>query len=172
MERFCAGDQRAFDVLFARYHAPLLAFLTRWVGTKAVAEELVQTTFLSFVRARGRFDRGASVRPWLYAIASNVAKDHLRRRRVDELTTDGELPLNAASAEEPARDAGLARRVQDAVDKLPESLRGPVVLHRFHELPFSEIALILGISETAAKVRAHRGYAKLRELLSAVEVQG
>src|SRR4051812_40994567 len=92
MERFCQGDSRAFDALFSRYHRPVHGFLNRMLGSLSSAEDLTQATFLSLVRARGRFLRGNRVKPWLYAIALNAARDHLRRRKPEDLTEKGELP--------------------------------------------------------------------------------
>ncbi len=164
MERFCDGDARAFDALFQRYARPVHGFLSRLVKSPEHAEDLTQATFLSLVRARGRFQKGAPFRPWLYAIAANAAKDHLRRQRPEELTPEGELPQRAAE-EPPASEAGMQKRVQTALEQLPQTQREAIVLHRFHGLSFGEIAQALGVTESAVKVRAHRGYERLRELL-------
>src|SRR5687767_6008995 len=91
MERFCLGEEAAFDALFGRYHQAIHAFLTRLVKSPTSAQDLTQATFLSVVRARGRFQKGARFKPWLYAIATNAARDQLRRK-VEELTPEGELP--------------------------------------------------------------------------------
>ncbi len=166
MARFCQGEAKAFDALFQRYSRPIHGYLTRLAGSASVAEDLVQLTFLSLVRARGRFQPGARVKPWLYAIATNAAKDHQRRsRRPEELTEQGELPAVAADAPGP-RDMGLERTVQRALELLPEGQRIPIVLHRFEGMSFAEIAEALGLTESAVKVRAHRGYTRLRELLA------
>ena len=164
MQRFRAGDAAAFDALFARYGAPLHGYLWRLVADRALVEDLTQATFLSLVRARGRFRDGSRLRPWLYAIATNAARDHLRRGR-ERLTATGELPAGPASEQEEPPDAALQAAVQRALAQLPESWRSVVVMHRFEELPFAEIAEALDTTEGAVKVRAHRGYERLRELL-------
>lgn len=166
MERFCQGDARAFDALFSRYARPVHGYLVRLVGDAAAAEDLSQATFLSLVKARGRFQPGALVKPWLYAIATNAARDHLRRgRRPEDLTREGELPNDAPADDGPERDAGLQRAVRTALAQLPENQRECIVLHRFEGLSFAEVAEVVGASEGAVKVRAHRGYERLRELL-------
>ena len=86
MLRFIDGDRGAFDVLYQRYREPIAAYLTRIVG-RGSAEDLLQVTFLSLVRARGRYQRNARFRPWLYAIATNAARDYLRRRRTEQVST-------------------------------------------------------------------------------------
>lgn len=163
MERFLGGDGSAFDALFARHAARLHAYLRRMVGP-TTADDLTQTTFLSVVRSRDRFQRGARFRPWLYAIASNAARDHLRRARFEQPSDDGEPPEQAV--ETPLPDPPLKKAVHAALTQLPVQQREAILLHRFEGFSFSEIAETLGLSESAVKVRAHRGYVRLRLLLA------
>jgi RNA polymerase sigma-70 factor (ECF subfamily) len=166
MRRFCRGDEAAFDMLHHRFAAAVLAYLTRMVRDSALAEDLLQATFLSFVRARGRYQEGTNVRAWIYAIATNAARDALRRRRArPERLTDTGAPPDAVGEPDAPRDPAAARAVEDALASLPPDQREAVVLHKLQELSFEEIAAALGISEGAAKVRAHRGYQRLRQLL-------
>lgn len=164
MDRFLDGDTRAFDALFARHASGLRAYLQRMTGNATAADDLTQTTFVSMVRGRGRFQRGARVKPWLYAIATNAARDWGRRTKFEKVTAEGELPEREA---EPgvARDPGLEKAVKHALAQLPEAMREAIVLHRFEGLSFAEIAEHAGVTESAVKVRAHRGYERLRELL-------
>lgn len=165
MERFQRGDRSAFDQLFRRHVAPLTSFLTRLTGSTAAAEDAVQLTFLSVVRSRDQFVRGSKVKPWLYAIASNAARDRFRRTRRDQPGTE-ELP--EVSVDATLGDAGLRRRLLAALQQLPEPQREAVVLHRLEGWSFGEIAEAVGASETAVKVRAFRGTQVLRELLKDV----
>ncbi len=168
MAKFIEGDRGAFEVLFQRYSQPIQGYLLRMVGSEAQAEDLTQLTFLSVLRSRDRFRPGALFRPWVYAIATNAARDQHRRRRPEE-------PLEHAEGEghEPlaAVDPLQRKAVRDALERLPENQRVPIVLHRFEGLSFAEIAEAVGATETAVKVRAHRGYEKLRELLGHLEAQ-
>ncbi|MBK7857143.1 MAG: RNA polymerase sigma factor [Archangiaceae bacterium] len=165
MLRFCDGDAKAFDVLFARHAAQVRAYLHRLTGSGASADDLTQTTFLSVVKGRGRFMRGAAFKPWLYAIATNAARDLHRRRRGEELTAE---PTSGEVVEPKVRDAGLERTVREALVQLPEQQRTAILMHRFEGMSFAEIALAQGVSEGAVKVRAHRGYERLREILRGV----
>jgi RNA polymerase sigma-70 factor (ECF subfamily) len=167
MEQFCAGDERAFNTLFTRYAPNVRRYVHRLVGNGAQADDLVQATFLSVVRARGRFLRGARFKPWLYAIATNAARDALRRGKPEQVTNEGEVPEQPA---EPAllADPGLERHVRAALAALPAAQREAIVLHRFEGLSFGEIAEVVGLSESAVKVRAHRGYEALRSTLKGV----
>jgi len=173
MEQFCRGDENAFDTLHARYAPAVLAFLTRMVRDAALAEDLLQVTFLSVVRARGRYQPGTTVRAWIFAIAANAGRDALRRRRIrrEDLTADDPATAStAAPADE--RDPAAARVIQEALMRLPFEQREAVVLHKMHDLSFDEIAKALGITVSAAKVRAHRGYHRLRELLAPLDQGG
>ncbi|QSQ13060.1 RNA polymerase sigma factor [Myxococcus landrumensis] len=172
MARFCEGHAPAFDVLFQRHSRQVRGYLTRLTGSVASAEDLVQLTFMSLVRSRGRFLVGSRFKPWLYAIATNAARDFQRRgRRGEELTSEGELPVSIPDDSPGPRDAGLERAVRQALDMLPEGQRIPILLHRFEGMGFAEIADTLGLTESAVKVRAHRGYARLRELLATLHTE-
>lgn len=162
MLRFIDGDRGAFDVLYQRYREPIAAYLTRIVG-RSNAEDLLQATFLSLLRARGRYQRDARFRPWLYAIATNAARDHLRRRHTEQVSTL-DSPADQR-VDPPAVDPGMERAVRRALAQLPENQRLAIVMHRFENLSFAEIAQVLELSESAVKVRAHRGYQVLRVLL-------
>jgi RNA polymerase sigma-70 factor (ECF subfamily) len=97
-------------------------------------------------------------------VAINAARDHLRRHRREEPTDT--LP-DAPADPTPLPDPGLTRTVEAALAQLPENQREAIVLHRFEGFSFKQIAEMLGVTETAVKVRAHRGYERLRTLLAA-----
>lgn len=163
MTRYCQGDERAFEALFTRYATRVHAFLLRHVRDRARADDLLQATWLNVHRARATFRDGERFAPWLYTIANNARRDDGRRRSRDQadLTREGTLPEPRVEPDEPAAlDA-----VQAALADLSESYREVIVLHRWHDLGFVEIAKILGTTEGAVKLRAHRGYLALREAL-------
>ena len=164
MQHFVQGDAHAFDALFARHAPAVRGYLRQLTRSQAAADDLTQQTFLSVVRSRGRFQQGARFKPWLYAIATNTARDLRRRNHGEELSETGALPEEAADPAMQA-DSGLERQVMKALDKLPDAQREAILLHRFEGLSFSEIAVVAGVTESAVKVRAHRGYERLRELL-------
>ncbi|NTX53536.1 RNA polymerase sigma factor, partial [Myxococcus sp. CA039A] len=90
MERFCDGAPDAFEALFARHSGRVQGFLTRMVRDGPLAEDLLQTTFLSVIRARGRYEPGTRFIPWLMTIAANAARDTLRHRQHVESYSSGE----------------------------------------------------------------------------------
>jgi RNA polymerase sigma-70 factor (ECF subfamily) len=176
MEAYAAGDAAAFQRLFRALAPSVHAFFVRSVGRGAVAEDLVQTTFLKIHGARATWRRGERLRPWVFAIAARVGIDWLRRQgrwagdEIDEELPDPERRHDPGDAAVGRERAG---RVREALERLPEPQRVVIHLHRFEELSFAEIGAALGISEGAAKLRAFRGYAQLRGLLSdLVEEEG
>lgn len=176
MARFCDGDEDAFSVLYDRYAPQLEAFLRRFVRDRALAEDLLQTTFLSVVRARGRYTPLSGLRGWMYAIAANAGRDALRRRgaRPEQSFDPAVLSDLAPAPEGPdvgfnVSDPNVARAVDEALQQLPQDQREAVLLHKVQGLSFPEIARALGTTAGAAKVRAHRGYQRLKVLLAAWE---
>jgi RNA polymerase sigma factor (sigma-70 family) len=166
MERFCEGDTKALETLFDRHAGGVQGFLKRMVRDGALAEDLLQTTFLSVVRSADRYRRGAPVWPWLLTIAANAARDALRRSRmnIEVLGEETQQQLAVAEQAEPS-DPAVRRRIEAAFASLPVQQREAVLMHKVHGLSFEQIADALDITSTAARIRAHRGYEKLRELL-------
>jgi RNA polymerase sigma-70 factor (ECF subfamily) len=165
MERFCDGDSRALEALFERHSRGVHGFLTRMVRDGALADDLLQTTFLSVVRSADRYERGAKVLPWLLTIAGNAARDTLRHKR-QQVEMLVEVPPSREPSMTPEHSDPAARKlIEAAFAEMPEQQREAVLMHKLHGLSFDEIARALGISETAARIRAHRGYEKLRHLL-------
>lgn len=165
MERFCDGDEDAFEALFARHGARVQGFLARMVRDGPLAEDLLQTTFLSVIRARGRYEPGTRFSPWLLTIAANAARDALRHRRHVEAYAQERGP---DSVQPGVGDPGVRKHLEDALQQLPVEQREAVVLHKVEGWSFEEIATLRDISVGAARLRAHRGYEKLRVLLDGV----
>ncbi|HVO17639.1 MAG TPA: RNA polymerase sigma factor [Anaeromyxobacter sp.] len=170
MEAYVAGDAGAFQRLFRLLAPSLHAFFTRTAGD-APAEDLLQTTFLKMHRARGSWRPGERLRPWVFTIAARARVDWLRRhgRRGEEEELDGEAlpdPEGRGDPGEALAGKQRAERVRLAMDRLPVAQRAVVHLHRFEGLGFAEIGQALGITEGAAKLRAFRAYAQLREQLA------
>lgn len=167
MERFCQGDHAAFEALFDRYGVKVRAYLRPMVKDPQLAEDLTQVTFLSMIRARDRYQRAAPVAPWIFTIAANAARDALRRRTVEKAAVSADPPETSVLPE--TKDHGLRRELEAALDKLPVTQREAVVLHKVQGFSFEQVAESLGITSTAARIRAHRGYEKLRVLLAHLE---
>jgi RNA polymerase sigma factor (sigma-70 family) len=171
MAAYAAGDDRAFDALWRSLAPRLIAFFMRALPDRALAEDLLQTTFVRLHGARHKYRAGAPVRPWVFTIAARVRIDELRRRKRLPRAAS-ELELERLEAEPSAHAEGRAldddardQSVRRAIDSLPESQRMVIHLHRFEELSFAQIGAVLDVSEGAARIRAFRAYAALREKL-------
>lgn len=172
MDRYACGDARAFAAIHGGLYPRLLAYLTRMSGSSAVADDLVQETFLRMHRARATFAAGAAVIPWAYAIARNVHVDHARAaklRTTERLPSDpGAEPADRSGgdAESAAIAAQAARVVERVLARLPASQRDAFVLIRYEGLSVEDAAAILGATKSAVKLRAFRAYEALRAELA------
>ncbi len=169
MEAYKSGNGSAFDELVRRYGDPLFGYLVRLTGDRAHAEDLFQETFLR-VHSRCRtFGRGRSFRPWVYAIATNVAIDGMRAgaRQAVTVPLDGGAPAPAAQ-DDPAGDA--ARRedhamVRRAIDELPPGQRAVLVLAYYQGLTYREVAEVRGCSVGTVKTQMSRALHRLADVL-------
>ena len=175
MRRYQDGDATAFRELYAIVAPRLLGYLIKMARDRAVAEDLLQQTFLKIHRARATYVHGADPLPWIYSIAHRTFIDETRRVKRAIVKAEGEVPEVAAGIDgesverrdEPRVDTALAQEALDALAQLPEQQREAVVLTKLDGKSVAEAAAIAGTSVGAMKVRAHRGYEALRRVLGA-----
>jgi RNA polymerase sigma-70 factor, ECF subfamily len=175
MGQYCDGDANAFRALYALVAPRLLGYLVKMARERAVAEDLLQLTFLKIHRARGAYVRGADPLPWIYSIAHRTFLDEARRtkRAVVRVGEGDELPEQRADLrgetddrrDDPRADPELVQAALDALAQLPTQQREAVVLTKLEGKSVAEAAEIAGASAGAMKVRAHRGYEALRKVL-------
>lgn len=169
MTAYVAGDSGAFEHLFERYAGLLYRVVRRRLESDDDARDVVQQTMLQLHRARHDFRSGSPLRPWLFTIALNLVREqHRRRGRRREQPLDDEQRAQASPEPLPeaAREARERHvRVRAALASLPEQQRQVIELHLFEDTPYDEIAQIVGASVAAVRVRAHRGYERLRQIL-------
>ncbi len=170
MERYAAGDDAAFELVYDALAPRLYAFvLRRTQGNRARSEDLVQQTFLQMHHARGRFTAGADVVPWAYSIARRLLIDSIRRgsREVmsDDATFEREIaPLAAADDLIVAKEMIVI--VEAELARMPPAQREAFELVKSEGLSMAEAAEVLGTTVTAVKLRAHRAYEAIRAVLS------
>lgn len=172
MRAYVGGDHAAFKELFARYSPVIFGMTRRHLRDEDLAREITQHTFFKLHQARLDFRLDSRLRPWLLTIAMNLVREHWRRQK---RRPRAELDIETRPAPVAERD-GLEldereRLLHEALTTLPESQREVVELHWFQERPYKEVAEIVGSTEGAVRVRAHRAYRKLEELLRAA-IQG
>lgn len=158
------GDRQAAGVLFDRYYDELFAFADRFLGDPHAAADAVQDTFLRVLRYGDSFSGRSTFRTWILRVVRNACLDLVHARRRDR-ELEAELPP-ADPAPPPTEPDPRIARLRTAVDELPETRREVLVLRRFHGLSYAEIGELCGISEGAARVRAHRALRQLARELS------
>ena len=170
MSAYQNGDQLAFRKLFDRYATRVASALGRGLSPKEQVADLVQQTFLQVHRARRDFQPSRKFRPWLFTIAFNLRRQYFRTRSRKPAAAMVDNTLISDPTQNTARGAESAM-VHAALESLPPEQSEAIVLHHFEALTFREIATITGVSLSAAKVRAHRGYEQLRKILGDDETE-
>jgi RNA polymerase sigma-70 factor (ECF subfamily) len=175
MLRVKAGDDAAFEYLVQKYRRPMVGYMYRMCHNVAAAEDLAQEVFLRVFRSRGNYEPSAKFTTWLYRIATNLAVNRARDSR-------HERPENTVSVDEPDQETGLALDLRDTslsaeetilrqermaairqrVQSLPERQRTAVVMHKYQQMDYREIASVLKLSESATKSLLFRAYETLR----------
>jgi len=171
MRRVQAGDEAALGGLMERWELPVTAVIARLVLNRSEAGELAQETFVRVWQQRARYRAEAAFRPWIFAIAVNLARNRLRwwRRRPQvalEPWTEGlaeETSLAPGAAALEAAERAVA--VRAAVAALPLELREAIVLFEYEGLPQKEIAAAVGATPKAVETRLHRAREQLRRSL-------
>lgn len=181
-----AGDETAFDALVERYSSQVYALLTRFLGRRPGREDLVQEVFLRVLRARARYQPTARFSTYLYRITFNLAVNETQRvtgagvLSLDQPVgkADGSALLGDLQAGPDPEPSELLERddvvsaVRAAIARLPENQRMALILAKYHDTPYSEIADVLGSSEKAIKSLVHRARESLREWLAPFLRQG
>jgi len=175
MLRVKAGDDSAFEYLLQKYRRPMVSYMYRMCHNAAAAEDLAQEVFLRVYRSRGNYEPSAKFTTWLYRIATNLAVNHARDSRherpentvsVDEpdqetgMTLD--LPDGSLSAEEAILRRERMAAIRQRVQALPDRQRTAVVMHKYQQMDYREIAQVLKLSESATKSLLFRAYETLR----------
>lgn len=178
MLRVAKGDDAAFDYLVEKFRRPIISFMYRTTHNQATAEELAQEVFLRVYRSRENYEASAKFTTWLYRIATNLAVNNAR-------DTKHERAENQVSLDEPDEESGTSMDVADTrlsveqqllrnerlmairkvVEALPERQRMAVLMHKYQNMDYKEIAAVLKLSESATKSLLFRAYESLRESL-------
>jgi RNA polymerase sigma-70 factor (ECF subfamily) len=173
-----AGDEQSFALLLQKYRSPLVNFIFRMVRDRESAEDLAQEVFLRVYRARKDYVPSAKFTTWLFRIATNLALNSVRDTRHQRMEVSLDAPVTADAEDGTERaldvadkhpdieqylvDQAQKKMIRHAIDKLPEKQRAAVLLHKYRELDYGEIAKILECSESALKSLLFRAYESLR----------
>jgi RNA polymerase sigma-70 factor, ECF subfamily len=176
MLRVKDGDGASFGVLLEKHRSSVVHFLYRMVQHQAVAEELAQEVFLRVYRSRGTYEPTAKFTTWLFRIATHLALNSLRdgknersQERLDERSED--MPARQVEDHRPSVEQSMVRKaaldeVRQAVAALPDKQRAAVLMHKYKEMEYTQIARVLNCSESAVKSLLFRAYETLRARLA------
>jgi RNA polymerase sigma-70 factor (ECF subfamily) len=176
MLRVKEGDSASFQLLLERHRTPVIHFLYRMVQSQAIAEELAQEVFLRVYRSRATYEPTAKFTTWLFRIATHLALNSLRDGKKEK----GQESLDADDCRgsgiqvidrQPTVEQNLVHRVKldevrRAVEALPEKQRAAVLMHKYEDMEYSQIARVLSCSESAVKSLLFRAYEALRARLA------
>ena len=170
LTRYAQGDEAAFREIVSRYKNGLYTFLKRFLNHQYLVEDVFQETFLQLFTSRDSFDKSRPLRPWLFTIAANKAKDALRKQQrksaisigpvaqaqemsfdefLNTLTFDSRVPYDYLEKDE------TAGQVREVIANMPENLKEILVLAYFNRFSYKQIAEILGIPIGTVKSRLH-----------------
>lgn len=162
------GEVNAFEPLIAKYEKPIFNLMYRTTGSVDEAVELTQEAFLKAYDKLEQFERGRNFFSWLYALAVNIGRDYLRYKKRNPPSIHDNPGHSVEHAEAGPEDPRLTEDYQSllkALEQLPIDYREAVVLRYREERSMKEIADMLNLSVSGAKMRVHRGLEKLRTLL-------
>jgi RNA polymerase sigma-70 factor (ECF subfamily) len=176
MLRVKEGDGASFAVLLDKHRSSVVHFLYRMIQNQAVAEELAQEVFLRVYRSRETYEATAKFTTWLFRIATHLALNSLRdgkhermQERLDDDSSD--LPVRQVSDTRPSVEQSMVYQaklaeVRRAIAMLPEKQRAAVLMHKYEEMEYTQIAKVLNCSESAVKSLLFRAYETLRARLA------
>ncbi len=171
--RVQGGDTDAFSLLVRRHQRGIYYLCLRYLRSEQDAADLAQRVLLRAYEKLGSFRGQAAFRTWIYRIAVNLCLNAIRdaQRRATTPLDEGALGVEADQHHQAERSA-QRQVLRQAVDRLPPKQRMTVILRVYQDLPFAEVAEILGSSENSAKVNYHHAMKRLRQLVAMKEASG
>jgi RNA polymerase sigma-70 factor (ECF subfamily) len=176
MLRVKDGDSLSFALLLEKHRSPVIRFLYRMVQDPAISEELAQEVFLRVYRSRASYEPTAKFTTWLFRIATHLALNWRRDRRNERCQESldlepAEQPVRQIADRRPLVEETLVRQagldeIRRAVAALPDKQRAAVLMHKYEGMEYSQVAKVLGCSDSAVKSLLFRAYETLRVRLA------
>ena len=174
------GEPLCMDLLLRRHRGPIIQFLYRMVRNRAIAEELAQNVFLRVYRSRTTYEPTAKFTSWLFRIATHVALNWLRDRRHEsndlslsaglERDSERQIPDGRLRVDQLLLNNVKLEEVRRAIAELPDRQRAAVIMHKYEELEYTQIAAALNCSPQTVKSLLFRAYNALRLSLAHMAV--
>src|SRR5262245_36598111 len=176
MVQYQQGEVRAFEILLGRHRRPVYNFIFRFVGDKETAEDLLQEAFLRVIKGAEAYKRQAKFTTWLYTIARNLCVDQTRRRKhrkhasldapmsahEDSSTLLDVIPSGEMPSDRKSVSKELHETMQRAIAALSDEQREVFLMREFLDMPFKQIAEVVGVPENTVKSRMRYALEKLR----------
>lgn len=163
IEKLKDGSAEAFHLLYIKYQNSVYRFCLKMLGSPALAKDAFQETFVKVYENRMKF-KGTTFLPWVFTIARNICYNVIR----DNKHFDSFDEIQHGSMKAPESDAGMKEFIDNAIQSLPISLREALILREYEEYSYQQIADVLDIDLSLAKVRVHRARLLLRKLLTPI----
>lgn len=163
MLQIANGKLELLSVLFDRYHVRIYNFFNKMVQNKMVSEDLTQDVFIKIIKYRTSYKNG-NFAAWIYTIARNIFSSHYQKTKKERssMIDDDKLDANETLITESRQEE--LDHLHKALLKLSNSDRELIVMHRFQEIKYEQIAQIIGSTENAVKVKVHRALKKLKDI--------
>lgn len=167
------GDTSKMALLFEKHHKMLYSFIYRSIGNQSTSEDILQTVFFRMLKYKESFTGGGEFRTWMYHIARNTIVDEYRKtNKVDY--KDNILDIGSQLEDDKRSDFVLqkkdeAKMIQKALNMLPEDHREVLILSKYQELNYKEIAEILNTNENNIKIKVHRAIKSLKDIYLKLE---
>jgi RNA polymerase sigma factor (sigma-70 family) len=171
MEAVKNGNLQQASLLFDRYHKRIFNFLAHMTMNREVAEDLTQNVFLRMLKYRGSYREGAKFQSWIYQVARNVFSDHYQahKNRFSDFIDVDKLSETIQDSEELVEQLEREKNLHKSLALLNEEQRELLVLTRFQQMKYEEVAALMDTTVANIKVKVHRAIQKLREHYFQVE---
>lgn len=163
MQMVSNGDLDLMTILFDRYHLRIFNYFNKMVHNKMVSEDLTQDVFVKILKYRSSYKNG-NFAAWIYTTARNIFSSHYQRIKKERENLSENTPLIENGATEIESNEDELQHLQKALSYLNHSDRELIIMNRFQEIKYEQIAEIVGSNENAVKVKTHRALKKLKDI--------
>ena len=172
MSKVKEGDVDKLSLLFKRYNQPIYKFAYYQVGDQALSEDIVQNVFYRLLKYRETFSGQGEFKTWIYHIARNTITDHYRKTNKidykDDITTISDTNKNGSVNHEFEKKNEM-NSINKALQLMKEDQREILIMSKYQDMPYKEIATLLNTNENNVKIRVHRAIKELKEIYFKLE---
>jgi RNA polymerase sigma-70 factor (ECF subfamily) len=169
------GDEiRLLGVLFERHHRRIFNYFLRMTGQRNTAEDLASETFMRVLKYRHSYRREAKFTTWLYQVGRNIFLDHVEKQRPEDSLDDlpAHIQVDTVRPDDTLQSSQETRLIRLALDRLPERKREVLILSRYRDMKYEEIAQVMGTTAAAVKILVHRSLRDLKEIYQEISQGG